>query len=674
MKKLLYISLSLLLTLSLQAQVDRSVQPKPGSAPKVNLGKPKSFELPNGLKVIVVENHKLPRVSFTLTIDNKPSLEGELKGVDNIASSMMGNGTSKISKEEFNKRTEYYGSGIYFSVHNVNGSALSRYFPEILELTAQGMLDPLFNQEELDSERAKLLDDMKANEKNIKTIASRVRRVLLYGKNHPSGEYITPESVANIKLSDVKDYYSKYCVPENAYLIIVGDVKFKDVKKLVEKNFSSWKKAQAPVSTYTEPVNIQQTQIDFIDVPTAVQSEIAICNITNLKMTDPDYFAVLMANQILGGGGDGYLFQNLRETHGWTYGSYSRISGSKYTSNFAATAAVRNAVTDSAIVEMMSEIKRIGTTEATQEALDLAKAVYIGSFVMNAEKPQTIASFALREKTQSLPADYYENYIKSINAVTLEQVKEAANKYMLHNASRIIIAGKATEVLPSLEKLGIPINYYDNYGNKVDKPILKNVDVKKVLEDYMIAVGGRKAMLEVKSIVTTATGEVQGNALTMIQKVTNDGKYYQEMQVAGQTMMKVVYNNGKGYIEAMGQKNDIPESEIKALKYNASTFSELILINEDIKYVGEEDNAYILALNNDHKYFYDKTTGLKIAEEVTKEMNDQLHTQRVNIGDYRLVNHVQIPHLLSMDIMGMKVEFRIADVKINEGVTDADFE
>ncbi|GAB6012240.1 M16 family metallopeptidase [Viscerimonas tarda] len=469
MKQLLYsIVVGLTISFSLQAQIDRSVQPKAGPAPKINLQKPETFKLANGLTVLVVENHKLPQVTFSLSLDNPPSLEGEIKGVDDLASSVMGNGATKISKDEFNEQIDYYGASVNFSVHSISGSTLSRFFPEILSLTAQGALDPLFTQEEFDSEKAKLLEDLRANEKNVPAIASRVNRVLTFGKNHPSGEYLSEESINKVTLTDIRDYYKKYFVPENAYLVIVGDVKSEEVKNLVTANFSSWKQASAPKSVYTEPVNLSKTEIDFVDAPNAAQTEIYAGNIVDFKMTSPDYFAALLANQILGSGAEGRLFKNLRERHGWTYGAYSSLRGSKYISSFRASASVRSAVADSSVVEILNELQRIRETLPAQSDLDLAKAKYLGNFVMNAEKPQTIAGFALQEKTQNLPASFYENYIQSINAVTLEQVQAAAQKYILHQGVRIVVVGKASEVLDGLKKLGFTVRYFDKDGNEVE--------------------------------------------------------------------------------------------------------------------------------------------------------------------------------------------------------------
>ncbi|QIK55388.1 insulinase family protein [Dysgonomonas sp. HDW5B] len=681
MKKILYIAFAFVMSLSVQAQVDRSVQPQPGPAPKINLGKPQTFTLPNGLKVLVVENHKLPRVTFSLSLDNPPSLEGDIKGVDNLTSSLLGNGTSKISKDEYNEQLDFFGASIGFSVHSIGGTTLSKYFPEVLSLASKGALDPLFTQEELESERAKLLDVIKVDEKSTSAIAGRVQDVLLYGRNHPKGEYLTEESINKITMTDINNYYQKYFVPENAYLVIVGDVKFDEVKKLVTENFSSWKKASAPKSVYNEPVNLAETRIGFVDVPNAVQSEISVNNIVNLKMTDPDYFAVLLANYILGGGSDGYLFMNLREGHGWTYGAYSGIAADKYTTDFSAAAAVRNAVTDSALVEMLKEVKRIRTTLPSAKELELAKAKYIGNFVMTAEKPQTVAGFALREKTQSLPADFYENYIKNIDAVTLEQVQAAAKKYFSDDAARIVIAGKASDVLPGLERLGIPIDFFDKYGNPTTKPETKTVEagvtVQNILNKYINAIGREAALKAIKTLSTTSTASIQGQEITLLKKNTADGKSFQLITGMGMTLLKTAYNGKTGFVEVQGQRKNMTSEELADMKYSA-IFPELLMINSSTIQLAGIDNlngvdVYKL-VDGDNAFYYDVNTGLKVGEGVKKEVAPGQQVDQLGFySDYREISGVKIPYSSTINV-GMEVEFKVIDVKVNEGVVDADFE
>ena len=441
------------------------IQPKPGPIPTVNVGKPKHFTLSNGLKVMVVENHKLPRVSFNLQIDNGPFLEGNKKGIDDLVSTMMGKGTQKIPKEVFNEEIDFLGAGINFSSNGAYASGLSKYAGRVLDLLAQGCLHPNFTQEELDKEKAKLIEGLKSNEKNLNVTASRVENILTFGKQHPSGEYLTEETINNVNLTDLVNYYTAYFVPSNAYLVVIGDLKFAEVKVKVETVFEEWSKGEVPKAIYNDPENVAFTQINLVDMPNAVQSVISFLNVTHLKMTDPDYFAALLANQIFGGDFNSYLNMNLREKNGWTYGASSSIRGNKYTSKFKASSQVRNAVTAKAIVELLNEVKRIRNVKVTEEALADVKAGYIGNFVMQIEKPETIARYALNTETQKLPADFYENYIKNITAVTVDEVMKAAQKYFLLDHARIVVTGKASEIIDDLEKTKIPIFQFDKFGN-----------------------------------------------------------------------------------------------------------------------------------------------------------------------------------------------------------------
>ena len=274
MKKFIYIAASLFLTITMQAQ-DRP-QPKAGPSPTININKPQTFTLKNGLKVLVVENHKLPRVSFTLTLDNPPYAEGAKKGVANILSSMIGNGTKKTTKDAFNEEIDFLGANINFWDSGASANGLSRYSKRLLELMAEGSLDPIFVQEEFEKEKAKLIEGLKSEEKSVSAIARRVENALTYGKEHYKGEFTTEETLNNVTLNDVIVNYNTYFAPSNAYLVIVGDVKFKEIKKEVEKLFGGWRKATAPQLAYSDPKDVQYSQINFIDASNAVQSEIAL--------------------------------------------------------------------------------------------------------------------------------------------------------------------------------------------------------------------------------------------------------------------------------------------------------------------------------------------------------------------------------------------------------------
>lgn len=681
MKKVIYILASVFLTISMQAQI--IPQPKPGPAPKVNVGKPETFSLKNGLKVLVVENHKLPTVSFTLTMDNAPYAEGSKKGVSDMAAALMGSGTKKMSKDAFNEETDFLGANIGYGSQSAYATGLSKYSTRILELMADGALNPVFTQEEFDKQKAQIIENLKSDEKSASAIAARVGNVLVYGKDHPNGEYLSEETLNNVTLADVQANYNSYFVPGNAYLVIVGDVKVKDVKKQVEKLFGSWKAAKAPNVTYSDPKDVQYTQINFVDVPNAVQSEISVVNVVNMKMTDKEYFATLLANQILGGGGEGRLFLNLREAHGWTYGAYSSISGGKYVTDFSSSTSVRNTVTDSAVVEIFNEIKKIRTDLVSEEDLKNAKAKYVGSFVMNMEKPSTVARYALLTETQGLPADFYENYIKNINAVTPEDIRKAANRFFLADNARVVIAGKAADVLPGLESRKIPMFYFDKYGKPIEKPAVKKVlpagvTTKTVTDNYIKAVGGEKALKAIKSIATKSTGTVQGAPVVFTSKVTSDNKQAIEISVMGMSMFKQVVNEKGAYTVNQGQKADVPAAEVSDLKASAVPFEELTLANnKDAALTGIEpingSDAYAIKKGKTTLY-YDVKSGYKIAESNEEEGPDgQKATMFTYYSDYKDVKGIKVPHKVNMNV-GVEIDLTVNEVMINEGVSAADFQ
>jgi len=683
MKKSIIVLSSLFLTFIMQAQ-DRT-QPKPGPSPSINIKKPETFSLPNGLKVLVVENHKLPRVSFSLTIDNAPYAEGNKKGTDDLTSSLIGNGSIKTSKDAFNEEIDFLGASINFYSSGASASGLSKYSKRILELMAEGALTPNFTQEEFDKEKEKLIEGLKTQEKNVSVVAGRVENVLAYGKNHPSGEYLTEETINNVSLADVKENYRTYFVPEHAYLVVVGDVKTKEVKKMVEKLFGSWLKATAPRLEYSNPSNVQYTQINFVDMPNAVQSEISLINTVNLKMSDPDFFPVILANQVFGGDFNSYLNMNLREKHGWTYGARSSVGFDKYMfSKFKANAQVRNAVTDSSVVESIKELNKIRTEKVTDEMLNSVKAGYIGRFVMQVEKPATVARYALNIETEGLPADFYENYIKNINAVTADDIMRVANKYFLADNLRIVITGKGSEVIAGLEKLKIPMFYFDKFGNPTEKPAMKKavpagITVKTIVDAYVTAIGGDKALKTVKSVSYAGSTSIPQipSPLTYTQKTDAKGRMMTELSMPGMSLMKQAYNGTSGYMTQQGQKKVMEGEDLAKMKAESVLFNETLLATKaGVKVTGIEpfngNDAYAV-VDGDTTYFFDVKTGLKSGESSTEEKGGQKMTRVTTFNDYRVVKGVKFPFNTILNV-GIELDIKMSDVKVNEGVIDADFQ
>ncbi|NNK21082.1 MAG: insulinase family protein [Flavobacteriaceae bacterium] len=692
MKKLFYTLIFAFITVSVQAQIDRSKMPEPGPAPEINLDDPQRFELANGLKVLVVENHKLPRVSIQLSLDNPPILEGDKAGVSSLTGALLGNGSTSIPKDEFNEEVDFLGARISFSSQSASASSLSKYFPRILELMADAAINPNFTQEEFDKEKDKLITGLKTQEKDVSAIAGRVQRALAYGTAHPYGEFTTEETVNNVSLLDVNRFYENYFVPANAYLVVIGDVNFEEVKELVTEAFTPWTKASPPSLSFSKPMDAQYTQINFVDVPNAVQSEIAVQNLVDLKMKDADYLPAIVANQILGGGGEARLFLNLREDKGYTYGSYSRIGDNKYVpSRFSASASVRNMVTDSSVVELLKEIDKIAKEPVSAKELENTKAKYVGNFVMALERPSTIARYALNIETEDLPKDFYKTYLERINAITIEDVQAAARKYFSVDNARVVVAGKGSEVLENLEKVtfngkSVPVKYFDKYANKAEKPnyeasVPEGVTVQSVIDKYFEAIGGKENVAAIESLKLVYEGSAMGSTIKIEEKRTAD-KYSQTTYMNNSPMMGVIAKGDELYMKQGANKMPLPPDLQQDMKNSMGIFPEQkIATNPDAKIGGTEmmDGKEVIKIEVPGKvvqstYFYDVETGLKVKEASVTSMNGQTQNQESILTDYQEFDGIKFPVMRTSNLGPQTIEAKLLEAVINFSVTEADFE
>jgi predicted Zn-dependent peptidase len=665
---------------SLTAQVDRSQQPEPNGSPVIKLEEPQTFELKNGLKVLVVENHKLPRVSVQLLLDNPPILEGDKAGVSSLTGSLLGKGSINISKDDFNDEVDFLGASINFSGQSAFASTLSRNFPRIIELMADAAIHPNFSGEEFDKEKERYIESLRSDEKNVSAVANRVESALAYGTTHPNGEFSSIESIEKVTLEDTKVFYEDFFVPENAYLVLIGDINLKDAKKLVKSNFGKWKAKSPKLTPFAEASNPEATEIDFVDMPNAVQSEIIVQNLIDLKMSDEDYIPALIANQILGGGAEGRLFLNLREDKGYTYGSYSGIGSSKETkARFRATAQVRNAVTDSAVVQILEEVKRIRVELVNDEDLKNAKEKYKGSFVRSLERPQTVANFALNIETQGLDQDFYETYLSRIDAVTAEEVMAAANKFFVLNNLRIVVVGKGVEVAETLENINfsgtqLKVNYFDAFANSIEKPTFSKplptgLTAQKVIANYLDKVGGTEAIESVSSYAIKATATIQGMTLELATSAKGDN-YTQEMKMMGNVMQRSVLTESEAYQEMQGQRIPMSEEDRQKMQLETGIVAELAWVNNpEIKLTAIESvngsDAYVVQLTEDRSLYFDVNTGLKVQEIVTVEAGGQTITQKASFGDYKEINGVLIPHSVSRNLGPQTLDFQITEITIN---------
>lgn len=677
-------------TANAQVQIDRTKKPASGPAPVITIKDPVIYKLTNGITVLVVENHKLPKVNATFSIDAGPVTEGSKAGVMNIMGQMLSEGTKTKTKAQFDELIDGMGADLGLSSGGGNVSALSRYFKDAFMLMAEALKQPAFPQESFDKIKSQSLTGLKASDKSVKAIAARATNALMYGLDHPYGEFQTEQSVNSITLADVQSAYKNYITPSRSYITFIGDIKPEEAKALAEKAFGKWEGKKLELPKLAEVPNPAKTEIDLIDMPNAVQSEINVGNLINLPLGNPDYFSVLLANQVLGGGSDGRLFLNLREKHGFTYGAYSDFDAGRYQTTFTASAAVRNEKTDSAVNEFLTEIKKMRTEKISGEDLQNAKNLYNGNFALGMENPGRMASYAMNILIYDLPKDFYRTYLQKINAVTTDDIQKTAQKYFSADNARIVVTGKASQVGGSLEKLGYPVKMYDKYAKPVsavntDAAALPQATT--VIKDYIQAIGGIDELKKINSISIDLEAGMQGITLSIASRQMAPNKDATTVSAMGNVFQKEVFDGNGGYQMTQGNKKEWSADELKEKKAKASLFEQADYLNagytlsvKGIEKINGAD-AYkieiITPLQKTITEYYDVKSKLLLKAESVLQENGMNISRTNELGDYRKTGNILFPYknVLIMSAGGQEqvIDMTVKEIKLNEGVSEEDF-
>ena len=690
MKKIFLFALATVFIQAASAQkLDRSVKPTPGPAPVIKLADPVIYKLANGITVLVVENHKLPKVTATYSIDAGPITEGEKAGVNELMGGMLNEGTTTKTKVQFDEAVDQMGANIGLSASGASVSSLTRYFDKAFGLMADALRNPAFPAASFDKLKSQSITGLKSSERSAKAISQRVVNALAYGTKHPNGEFATEQSINSITLDDVKATYKKYITPSRGYLTFVGDIKPEAAKALATKAFGDWKGSPLTLPVLTKVNNPSKTEINVIDLPTAVQSEITVTNLVDLPMSNPDYHAVLLANQILGGGSDSKLFRNLREKHGFTYGAYSSTGAGRFQTMFQANAAVRNEKVDSAVVEFLKEIQNMRTVKVDKEELQNTKNLYNGNFALGLENPARTASFASNILINNLPKDFYRTYLQKINAVTPDDILRVSKKYFGHDDTRIVIVGKQEVFVPALTKLGFTVKAFDNYAAPVTATAKSTAAVNKsaqeIISAYLTAIGGESELKKVTSLLQTGDFEVQGQKLNATIRSMHPNLESTEISMNGTTVMKQVFNGTTGSQSQMGQKKDISGEELAEKKTKQGIFEQLYYKDKKIEVagvvkVGTADAYKLLITGANGKKateYYDVKSGLLLKEEKTAKVNGADITQIAEYSDYRKAGNVLLPYKINQSVVtamaNQDFAITIKDIKVNSEVKAADF-
>ena len=454
--------------------VDRSHAPVLGPPPKISLPPIITRMLPNGLKLMIVEQHELPLVDFALVVGSGGTVDPAGKtGVANLTAAMLTEGAANRSSLEIADQVAYLGIGLGAS-SNWDASTITLHTPKFqldsgLALFADVALRPSFPANEFERIRKNRLTDLIQAKDRPTTIATQAYAAILYGSAHPYGNSLTGNdaSIKSLAIDDLTSFYKTHFFPNNSTLIIVGDVSPTEIERKITGLFGSWQRGTTPSYELTDAPKAGSTTVYLIDKPGAAQSSFRIGNI-GVPRSTRDYFALDVMNTILGGSFSSRLNQNLRETHGYTYGARSSFDMRRAAGPFTASAEIVAAKTDSGLVEFLKELNAIRDTVPAAELVKTKRYLQLGQ-PADFETTQQIARALITVALYNLPLDYYNNYVQNIEAVTQADVQRVAREYINPASLAIVIVGDRKSIELGLKAINAgPISIRDFGGQPIN--------------------------------------------------------------------------------------------------------------------------------------------------------------------------------------------------------------
>jgi zinc protease len=544
----------------------RKTAPAPLAPVSFEIPQPFETILPNDLKVVIYEDKRLPLVSFRLAFRsgevNDPK---DSTGLTSAMTSMLSEGTKTRTSKQLAEEIERLGANVSASSNADNtviaASTLSLYSSDILRLMAEMALLPTFPESELKLYKQNTIENLKFQRSQPGFLAEEQTARVLFGSHPYSVTSPKPADIENITREKLVEFHERMFVPGNAIFVVVGDVNNEEILAEIEKTFGNWKNGEIHKTVFPPPPLLNATTITIVDRPGSAQSNIVLSN-PAIERTNPDYFPLLVMNQILGAGASSRLFMNLREEKGYTYGAYSSLDARRLAGAFEATSEVRTPVTGESLKEFFYELNRIRDEKVSEEELKNAENFLSGVFPIRVETQEGLTNLIVSQQLYNLPADYLQTYRDKINAITIEDVERAAKKYITPEKLAIVVVGDAEEVLPQVNSYSDKIEIFDTEGNLVDI-----VNYGKESNEETADVGGKW------NLIIDFQGQKLPVTLILEQNANKINGSLESMLGRGEIIDGKVNGNkffGTAKIEAQGQslevllKGDLPnENEVK---------------------------------------------------------------------------------------------------------------
>ncbi len=584
------------------------IQPPPLKPPaKVALPTIERFELPNGLQVIVIENHELPVASFHLAVRAGQQDEArEKRGVADIAAAMLTKGTKKRSADQIAQSIDQVGgqlgAGVDLEATHITCQTLSKDVATCLDLLPDVTTNPTFADKELTEVRKQVTGAIKQRRDDPSLLAEDHFENALWGEDHVRGWPVTLDTIGAIQRQDLIEWHGARFKPNNAVLAIAGDVDAKEIRAQVQKAFGAWQKGAAPeAKKFAEPV-LKGMRVRLVDKPDQSQSQIVVGHL-GIAHGDPDYFATTLVNYTLGGGGfSSRLMKVVRSQGGKTYGASSGFERYRTRGAFRAKTFTRNEETLPTLKLVLGEIAKMQKDGLNEVELADAKSNIAGNYPLAFESAGAIAAAVMAAELHGLGETYVREFPVKIAGVPLADARAAAKAHLDADDLVVVIVGKAETVAPQLKKAAIPFELVDwlapvskrdreakAAAKKAPADPKKAAEGRKLLDQAILARGGAAKLIGLKDMSVTGTMTIFAQG----KNVSGDyARYFKapdqqrsDVSLPGRGTVKLVVSPASAWVEFQGKVQEVPPDSLSAIGVLLFVDPERILLHGQDKKV-----------------------------------------------------------------------------------------
>jgi predicted Zn-dependent peptidase len=460
----------------------RSQAPAPLPSHPITIPAAREIMLPNGLTVVIVEDSRLPLVSYRLAFRVGGAFDPPgLPGLTDLLAGLLPEGTESKTSREIAEEVARMGASLSAGANSdytiVAASALSQFNDRILELMADVVLHPSFPENEVELAKQNTKESLRQQRAQPSFLASEMVSRVMFGDHPYSIVAPTPESIDRSSRDEFVRFHRSKIVPNSAVFIVVGDVRYDDVVRRIESLFSTWQRGEDLVTDFPAPPMRTKRTAYLVDRPGSAQSNIIIAN-SGITRTNADYFPMLLMHTVLGANASSRLFMNLREEKGYTYGAYTNLDARRTAGTFRATAEVRTPVTGDSLKEFFYELNRIRNDRVSEKEIADAKSYLTGVFPIRLETQEGLTDQLVQIKMLRLPDNYLAIYRDRVQAVTLEEIQNVALKYVKPDEAAVIVVGDGSAVLDQIRPYCEDIEIYNTSGKR--KPVDGSVSTDPV--------------------------------------------------------------------------------------------------------------------------------------------------------------------------------------------------